>query len=201
MYTPAAFFWALLAILFLVIAGTMVYEIYVLTTLKGDSTNALFAPTVAAIALTSTALLALIVGFVAYTATTYNQGNWLRSIVKGSQAKYERAVERSAEINARLAATRQRIKDLSKIALNPKDYSEQMEQLKRQEEYARSALIDAEKERLAAKAQAATETKMEDQYVPIPAPQQPEAKERPISEAPLPPAMASFSETSSSASQ
>lgn len=210
MYTPSAFLWALLAILFLLIAGTMVYEIYVLTTLQGDSSNTLFAPTVAAIALTSTALLALIVGFVAYTAMTYNRGNWLKSIVQGSQAKYERAVERTAEIKARLSATQQRMKDLSKIALNPKEYNEQLNELKRQEEYARNALIEAEVERMAAKNAAAaaaaatppaplettTEKSKEDAYQPIP---MPESKPLP-KPLPKPLAVGDVSETSSSTS-
>lgn len=143
MRVPSAIFWGVLAILFLLVAGTMIYQIYVLSKLEGGSSNTLFAPTVAGLALTSAALLGLLTAFVGYTATTYNDGNWLKTLVNGSQAKYERAVERVSAAKADLEATRKRISDLSRIAMNPAQQQRMLEDLRQREKIAQTELNQA----------------------------------------------------------
>lgn len=111
MYVPSKVFWALLILILLVVSGSMAYSIYVLTTLNGSTSDALYVPTIAAIVVSSVSLAALLVVFISYTAMSYNRGNWLQSLVDGTVAKKNRLRDSVNEKKLELQRMVDKLKD------------------------------------------------------------------------------------------
>lgn len=157
-----------MSVLFLIVAGTMIYEVYILSTI--ERTDAVFGPTVAALVLTSTALLGLVALFVSYTVTTYDKGNWLQSIVNRTKAKYNRALVKKADIQSRISQQKQKLKDLAKISMNPTATLKEKEEIRKEKESLQKIIDHSQKQLSTAEQEFQVATEQLEKEIQLPPP-------------------------------
>jgi hypothetical protein len=97
MRAQVAFYWSIAIVIFLLVIGTLVTSSIALASTDPTKISSFLTTSVV---LASLSVVALIAVFVYYTASTYNDGNWLHSIVDQSLAAKQRLRKEWADANA-----------------------------------------------------------------------------------------------------